>query len=301
MKPEKILITGAAGFTGRHACQYFSDRGFQVIPVVRTMTGSGFESHYNVIKCELTSKNQVMDLIYSNQPDYVLHLAGQNSVDKSWKEPLITFESNVMSTLYLLESIRTLGKNIKVVIAGSALEIDSSKTKSPPHPYSLSKTIQTLLSCSLADLFAMDIVIVNPTNLIGSGQSNGICSIIARQISAMINGVQEKILTINDLSARRDFLDVRDALKAYHILFEKGKAGEKYNIATGVTHSLEEVIVEFSKIAGIQITMQAISRAGNCTDLNLDIAKMKQLGWLPSIPFNESLKDILTFHLEHYQ
>jgi GDP-4-dehydro-6-deoxy-D-mannose reductase len=301
VKPGKMLITGAAGFTGRHACQYFSERGFKVIPVIRTLTGSDFEDFYNVLVCDLNSNSQVKDLIYSNQPDYVLHLAGQNSVDKSWKDPLITFEANVMSTVYLLESIRTLGKNTKVVIVGSSLEIDPAKTKSPPHPYSLSKTIQTLVSCSLADLFDLDIVIANPTNLIGPGPSKGICSIIARQISSMINGQREKIITINDLSARRDFLDVRDALKAYHILFEKGKSGEKYCIATGITHSIEEIVVEFSKIAGIQIAMQSMSPSGNGTELILDISKMNHLGWLPSIPFNESLKDILIYHLAHYE
>jgi GDP-4-dehydro-6-deoxy-D-mannose reductase len=299
MKPSKILITGAAGFTGRHACEHFSRAGFQVIPVVRTKKGSDFETTYNVIECDLTNKTGVMMLLHSFEPDYVLHLAGQNSVDQSWKDPLLTFESNVMSTINLLEAIRKSRKNSKVVIVGSALEMDPAKTNIPQHPYSLTKTIQTLCSRSWAHLFNMDIMIAKPSNLVGPGYSNGICSIIGRQVASMINGDREKVIEINDLSAQRDFLDVRDAVKAYHIILEKGDSGKIYNIASGETRSIEEVVLVFEEISDIEITIQSkLIPFQESIICKIDHSELKELGWKPSIPFNMSLKDVLTFHLQ---
>lgn len=301
MNLPRILITGAAGFTGRQACQFFSEEGYDVIPVVRTKTGSEFESKYRVIPCDLTDKNGVMNLISCFRPDYVLHLAGINAVGQSWNAPIMVIEANVMSTLYLLEAIRNSGKPSKVIIVGSALEIDLTKNNFPPHPYSLSKTVQTLLSQSWANLFNMDIMIARPANLIGPGHSNGICSIIARQIAAMINGNREKVIEVNDLSVRRDFLDVRDAVKAYHILCEKGLSGNVYNIATGVTHSLEEMILVFKDIIGFDITLYSKTSIPETTDSKIDTSTMKKLGWSPTIPFQQSIKDVLTFHLEQYK
>jgi GDP-4-dehydro-6-deoxy-D-mannose reductase len=301
MKASKILITGAAGFTGRHACEHFSKAGFQVIPVVRTKKGSDFELTYNVIECDLTNKTGVMMLLNSYEPDYVLHLAGQNSVEQSWKESLITFESNVMTTINLLEAIRNSGKNSKVIIVGSALEMDLAKANFPQHPYSLSKTIQTLCSRSWAHLFNMDIMIVKPSNLIGPGYSNGICSIIGRQVASMIKGHSEKVIEVNDLSAHRDFLDVRDAVTAYHIILEKGESGNIYDIASGETHSIEEVVLGFGKIADIEITIRSKLPFQERFIFKIDKSELKNLGWKPSIPFNMSLKDVLTFYLQLYK
>lgn len=298
MKPTRIMITGAGGFTGQHACQHFSNAGYQVIPIVRTKKGSDFESKFAVIECDLTSKNDVMDLMSCLQPDYVLHLAGQNAVDQSWKEPLETFESNVMSTLFLLEAIRKSGRASKVVIVGSALEINLQKTNLPPHPYSISKTIQTLCAGSWVHLFNMDIILAKPTNLIGPGFSGGICAIIASQVAAMIKGDREKRIEVNNLSARRDFLDVRDAVRAYQILFEKGISGKEYNIATGVTHSVEDVICCFQKIAGIDIMLHSKINIPDSTDVMVDLSEMKKLGWKPYKPFLVTLQDVLAFHMQ---
>ena len=292
------MITGAGGFTGQHACQHFSDAGYQVIPIVRTKKGSDFESKFAVIECDLTSKNGVMDLMSCLQPDYVLHLAGQNEVGQSWKEPLETFESNVMSTLFLLEAIRRSGRASKVVIVGSALEINLQKTILPPHPYSISKTIQTLCAGSWVHLFNMDIVLAKPTNLIGPGFSSGICSIIASQVASMIKGEREKRIEVNDLSARRDFLDVRDAVRAYQILFEKGISGKEYNIATGVAHSIEDVICCFQKIAGIDIMVRSKIKIPDSTEVKVDTSEMKKLDWRPTKPFLETLQDVLAFHMQ---
>lgn len=298
MNPKKLMITGAAGFTGRHACQHFTEAGFQVIPVIRTRAGSDFEFKQNVVECDLTRKCCVLDMINRFQPDYVLHLAGQNAVDQSWKDPFMTFESNVISTLYLLEAIRKSGNASKVVVVGSALEMDPSNTIFPQHPYSLSKTIQTLCSRSWANLFSMNIMVAKPTNLIGPGYSNGICSIIARQVAAMIKGQRENLIEVNNLSARRDFLDVRDAVKAYHILLENGDSGKIYDIASEVTHSVEEVVLGFQKMADIKITLQSKTTIPESTDINFDTSEMKELGWYPNIPFHVTLQDVLTFHLQ---
>lgn len=114
----KLLITGASGFTGQHACNHFVNAGFAVTAVSRKSFGNG---QVQTELCNLTNKENVSKLIKKVKPDYLLHLAGQNHVGKSWIDPVSSLEANAMLTLYLIEALRQENPACKVVIVGSAL------------------------------------------------------------------------------------------------------------------------------------------------------------------------------------
>ncbi|WP_394514571.1 NAD-dependent epimerase/dehydratase family protein [Priestia aryabhattai] len=289
----KLLITGASGFTGNHACHHFSNAGFEVIAVTRNRS---FNAKIQTEHCDLTNKEDVAKLIKKNKPDYLLHLAGQSHVGKSWIDPVSSLEANFLSTLYLIESLRHENPTCKIIVVGSALQFDLQEISTLKHPYSLSKTLQVLLAQSWAQLYKLPIIIAKPSNLIGPGISNGVCSIFAKKIVKMEKKDVEEVLEVNNLYAQRDFIDVRDAISAYEILFKKGHLGETYNISSGKSHSLADVIECFKSLTNTEF--KVITHAKNEKEEAIKIApfNLNGLGWKPIIPFDVSILDTLNFY-----
>lgn len=294
---NRLLITGASGFTGQHACSHFSQAGFDIIAVTRHNTFSN--NQIQIEHCDLTDRLAVRDLIKKTKPQYLLHLAGQNHVGQSWLDPVASLQGNSMSTAYLMEALRQENASCRIVVVGSALQFDPKNISTLTHPYSLSKTLQVLIAQSWAVLYNMHIVIAKPSNLIGPGFSNGVCSIFARKIVDMEENKIEKVLEVNNLNVQRDFIDVRDAVSAYETLLTKGKPGEIYEIASGKSRSLEEVIDCFKSLAKVEF--ETVSRTDEAKEQQFEIPPLKlaNLGWKPAISFESSLKDILNFYRQN--
>lgn len=290
-----ILITGASGFTGQHACQHFVQLGWHVIAVVR-------KHHFDlkrvkVCKCNVTDKYEVTALISKEQPDFVLHLAGLNSVAASWEDPDQSIEANVLSTLYLLEALRTESPRTRVVVVGSALQHDFIKDGPPPHPYSLSKSMQMVIAESWASLYKVNVILAKPSNLIGPGNSNGVCSVIARKIVQMEEKQQvDGKLYLNDLSIQRDFLDVRDVITAYDLLLHSGEIGKVYEIGSGKSHALEEIVLHMKRLTKINITIEAKENRNNEPKVKMTMKDINALGWTPTRSLHSSLSDTLNYY-----
>ncbi|MFS0670281.1 NAD-dependent epimerase/dehydratase family protein [Peribacillus frigoritolerans] len=292
----KLIITGASGFTGQHACAHFLKSGYDITAVSRKRMN--IEGSIHAECCDLINGNDVYNLIKRTKPKYLLHLAGQSHVGESWSEPVSTLEANTMSTAYLIDAIRKESPDCKIVIVGSALQIDPSSISSIPHPYSLSKTLQVLIAQSWAFLYNMNIIIAKPSNLIGPGVSNGVCSIFAKKIAEMEKKGMEKVLEVENLEVQRDFLDVRDAVRAYDLLLTRGQPGETYDVASGNIRSLGEIIEGFRSVTTDDIKVNSQRNDLIENKVAIDPIKLINLGWKPSIPLESSLMDILTFHRE---
>lgn len=297
-KKKIILITGASGFTGQHACNYFHEKGYKVVGVTRN--SPLLYKDIKIEKCDLTDQNTVIKLIKENNPQFVLHLAGQNHVGDSWVDPVSSFESNVLSTLFLIEAVRKECPSCKIIVVGSALQFDLNNITTLSHPYSLSKSLQVLVARCWAGLYHMNIAIAKPSNLIGPGHSNGVCSIFARKIVDMEKNNSKKILEVNNLNAHRDFIDVRDAVRAYEILLLSGKSNEVYEISSGKSRSIEEVILVMKSLSKVNFKVE--SQTFNQIEKPIEIfpSKISALGWEPTIPLKTSINDILTFHRENF-
>ncbi|MGG0369520.1 NAD-dependent epimerase/dehydratase family protein [Priestia endophytica] len=295
MSPQgNLLITGATGFTGIHACHHFIKRGFNVTAIARKT--ASLPKNVHVEYCELTNKQEIKSLIQKVRPQYVLHLAGQNHVGQSWDDPLASLESNSLATAYLLEAIRQDAPSCKSVIVGSALQFDLTQLSTLSHPYSLSKTLQVLIAQSWASLYHMDIVIAKPSNLIGPGLSNGVCSILAQRIVEMEENQADKVLEVNNLYDRRDFLDVRDAVRAYETLLIKGTPKETYEVTSGKSKSLNEVTETFKALTAVDFEIKSKSNEKLEPFIEMKPLELNNLGWEQEISFSSSLKDILDFY-----
>ncbi|MDM5371626.1 NAD-dependent epimerase/dehydratase family protein [Bacillus bombysepticus] len=292
-KNASLLITGANGFTGRHACHYFLQQGFHVIPMFQNRAYG--EKIRNGITCNLTNKSEVIKVMKQIKPDYVLHLAGRNSVIESWTAALEYIEVNVIGTLYLLEAIKQEASHCRTLVIGSALQADSMNEIKISNPYSLSKTMQVIIAEAWGGLMDSNIIIAKPSNLIGPGESNGICSILAKKMIDIESGRSKAIIEVNSLKDSRDFLDVRDAIKAYHVLLRDGINGKQYNIGSGVKRSLLNVLEQYKELTQLNFFIEETEKSGSDSNESLAIEEIKRLGWIPEIEFHQSLKDVLEY------
>lgn len=298
MVNRKILITGAGGFTGWHACQYFLNNGYHVVGLVRKKRFNKDLPNYKEWECDLTDEFSVYDTIKAIKPDYILHTAGKNDVKESWEKPAEYVTVNVLATVHLLEAVRKVKNNGKILVIGSALEFDPSGLLN--HPYGLTKTFQSLVAKSWQTLFHLPIMIAKPTNLIGPGPSNGFCSLIAEKIALAEKDCLAEPVLIDDSTQERDFLDVRDAVRAYELILLKGKIGEVYPIGTGCYRTLKNVIDSFQSLTTVPVPVHMkVNKHDSGTDKaqgKMDLTNIRALDWHPGYPFLSSLNDILTYY-----
>ncbi|XXM71199.1 NAD-dependent epimerase/dehydratase family protein [Lysinibacillus sphaericus] len=284
---KKIFITGSTGFTGLHACSYFLEKGYDVYGGVR-----GKRHPLKSVKSidySLTNLEELEEVMEAINPDFILHLAAQNHTGRSWEDPPSTFHANVFGTFYLLESIRNRAPHAVTLVTGSMIEYNPCISELHSHPYGLSKYLQAVLSSGWSKLFQLDIRIARPSNLIGPGPSNGLCSLLAR---ACLN--PDKTFHIDNILDRRDFLDVRDAVKAYETILLAGISGETYDIATGNEQTFLKAASTLKSITGSGLTFSTDEFYHPHRE-KIDNSKISSLGWEPSISFEKSLEDIVEY------
>ena len=151
-------------------------------------------------------------------------------------------------------------------------------------------------------LYKLQIIIANPSNLIGPGPSGGVCTIFARKIVQMEENKIDKVLEVNNLLATRDFLDVRDAVRAYEVLLNKGEPGKGYEIASGKKYSLEDIIATFKNLTDIDFKVQSLCNDVDHTVKEIVPIELLNLGWSPNFEIEKSLTDTLNYfrNKEHF-
>lgn len=300
------MITGAAGFTGRHAVNYFAAKGKEVIAVIRkpilaeaSLSASPvFPVGVRVYICDLGDRKAVAEMMETLAPDDVLHLAGKNSVPESWQNPLLYMETNVMATLYLLEALR-LRPSSRILVVGSRLKYRIG-AELPPHPYSLSKTLEELVSLAWRTLFKQQVILAEPCNLMGPGPSTGFCSLLAGHIVRSEQGEQQASFKVSSRSALRDFLDVRDAVRAYEYILSKGENGTIYRIESGTQRMLGEIAEWMLKQSPVVVPMEWGNTLSEKPVIEAETPCSPEeaatsLGWRAEIPFEQSLSDIMDY------
>jgi nucleoside-diphosphate-sugar epimerase len=295
MKTGKVMITGASGFTGRHACRCFTDKGWEVAAVVSPRSDAVTElAAAQVIRCDLTDGEAAAKLCRETKPDVMLHLAGRNAVDFSWRQPALTLSANLMSTVHLLEGTRAEGVS-RVLVVGSMLQNEPADLPRSSHPYAFSKTLQVTAARAWRHWYGLPIVIVEPSNLIGPGGSGGLCGRISQWAALMEDERNKEGLEpffLSSLQETRDFLDVRDAVTAYERLLSEETPDEVYALESGIFRTLEDVKNAFDAASKTNLPWR-IGQSGASSPTPRDSAPMRQLGWQPSIPFYNSIRDTL--------
>lgn len=250
------------------------------------------------------------DLVRKSKPDYVFHLAALTSPSESFSNPSLTITNNTTAQVNLLEAIRKSNSNAAILIISSAdvyglvdkkdLPIDEETPLMPVNPYAVSKLTQDFLGLQYFLSYGMKVVRVRPFNHIGPRQSpHFVVSSFAKQIAEIEKGGKEKVINVGNLSSKRDFTDVRDVVAAYLLALEKGKSGDVYNIGSGTSYKISEILDKLISLSADNIKAEVnrdLIRVKDEPELLCDRTKFtNQTGWKPSIDIETTLKDTLDY------
>ena len=309
----KALITGISGFVGSHLAEYLlTNAGWQV-------AGTVFGPYNNIADlcgqlelypAELSRLDVVTFILEQAQPDVIFHLAAQPLVSAARRDPWGTLETNIRLQLNILEGVVRVKPNCRVLVVGSSeeyglvspddLPVDEDTPLRPLNTYATSKVTQDLLGLQYFLTYGLHVVRIRPFNHIGPRQRVGfVAPDFASQIAAAELGLQPPVIEVGDLTARRDFSDVRDVVRAYVMLVTQGEPGQVYNVGSGESHSIQELLDTLLSMSPAAIEVRPDPerlRPSEVPDIVCDAGRTRErTGWQTTIPFRQSLEDILDY------
>lgn len=310
---QRVLITGISGFAGSHLADLLVAENYQVTGIVRKSQNPNIahlEKKILLIQADISRKDEVTKILKETKPDVIFHLAAYSVPRLSFNAVWETFEANVKPETNILKSIVEIGIKPKLIIVGSSeeyglvsknmLPISEGTTLSPSSPYAVSKVAQDFLGYVYFKAYDLPIIRLRPFNHIGPRQDESIAtSSFAAQIARIEIGKKPPKIIVGNLKARRDFTDVRDIVRAYLLAAQKAKVGEVYNIGSGQSYSLEEILGMLISLAKIKVKVEVDSRLLRPADIPkmvCDARKFqKDTGWKRKYSIKETLKDILDY------
>ncbi len=313
----RILITGFSGFVSHHFLDFLeaNEKNVTVLGTDKNIPSFDFSGYKNLSvqfrEANLLDKEVVKSLVNNFKPQYLLHLASFSSVGSSWQQPVESFNNNLNIFLNLIDEMRLNKIQCRVLSIGSSeefgnvtskeLPLTEEKELKPVSPYAVARVSQEMLSKIYTDGYGLDIVLTRSFNHIGPGQKDiFVVSSFVKQLVAMAKGENNlRKLVTGDVSIVRDFVDVRDVVRAYYLLLMKGKKGNVYNICSGHGISLSDIIKKICAQLNIDVDISVDQSRIRPMDNKIIIgsnAKIKEeLGWQPSISIDESLRDIIAY------
>jgi GDP-4-dehydro-6-deoxy-D-mannose reductase len=306
----RALITGVGGFAGSHLSDYLLNQtDWQVSGcVLPGWDCSRLDRRVACVELNLRDRPAVRAMLGDSAPDVIFHLAAQSFVPVSWDDPWDTLENNIRAQANLLDGLIKLGASPRVLVVGSNeeyglvrpedLPLREDSPLRPNNPYAVSKVAQDLLGLSYFLSHRLPVLRVRPFNHIGPRQGESfVVSSFAKQIAMIETGQQEPVIHVGNLSARRDFTDVRDVVRAYYRVVTQGQPGEVYNIGSGRSRSIQgilDILVSLGRVAVRVEQDLARMRPSDTPEIRCDASKLQAVtGWEPTIPLEQSLRDVL--------
>lgn len=311
---KKAFITGIAGFVGSHLAELLLSRGYEVYGLLRARTKTEYiEPIINKLHlddADILDTHSLYATISRIKPDYIFHLAAQSYVPTSWVSPSVTLEANIVGSANVFEAVRQVGIDPVIQIACSSeeyglvhpdeLPIKETNPLRPLSPYAVSKLAMDYLGYQYFQSYKIRIVRTRGFNHTGPRRGDTFAeSNFAKQIALIEKGKQEPVIHVGNLEASRDYTDVRDMVKGYLVAVEKCEPGEVYNICSGHTIKIGDMLkllLTFSKVKVEVKEDPARMRPSDVPVLLGDNTKFVQrTGWKPSIPFEKTMEDLLNY------
>jgi GDP-4-dehydro-6-deoxy-D-mannose reductase len=313
----RILITGVSGFAGRHLAEATRAHypGAEVFGTIRRIeSASHLDRSVQPLQCDLAAGGPALvEMLRAARPDRIFHLAGYAAVGRSFKEPDAAWDNNLLATRRLYGAVAAWGGHPRILFVGSGLvygdgdpsrPLDEDSPLHPLSPYAASKAAADLLSYQVGRETGLEILRARPFNHIGPGQSPEFAlASFARQLALIERDRQAPVLEVGDLSPRRDLADVRDVAAAYLALMDRGRPGDAYNIASGESRSIGDVLERLTALSGCKVELRRradLARSADPSLVTADAGKLRrETGWRPRFQLDQTLRDLLTYWRGH--
>ena len=311
----RALITGITGFAGSFLAEYCLARsGVEVTGLVRDRARLGhaasFAVRIHLAQADLRDAAAVDRAIAETQPEVVFHLAGQAFVPQAFADPVGTLLDNAVGQLHVIQALLRHAPQARLLSVGSATEygpvrpeenpISEAVPLRPTDPYAVSKVTQDLQAYQYFVSHRLQAVRVRPFNHIGPRQNEAfVASRFAREIARIEAGLEAPELRVGDLSAVRDFTDVRDMVRAYFLATTQGEPGMVYNIGSGQGRRVEEILAVLAGFSRVHFAVRQdpdLLRPSDVPAMVCDASRLHaKCGWEPQIPLERTLRDLLEY------
>ncbi|MEL7061645.1 MAG: GDP-mannose 4,6-dehydratase [Acidobacteriota bacterium] len=312
----KALITGVTGFAGSHLAEYLLAHR----PDVEVFGTRRWRSPMNnlprgaegvtLVETDLRDYVSVHRTLADVRPDWIFHLAAQSFVPTSWSAPSETLDTNIVGQTHIFEAVRALGLDPTIQIACSSEEyglvhpdetpITEENPLRPLSPYAVSKVGQDFLGYQYFMSYGLKVIRTRGFNHTGPRRGEVfVASNFAKQLVEIEAGLKEPVIHVGNLTAVRDFTDVRDMVRAYVLAVEKAEPGEVYNIATGHGITIQELLDRLIALAGVEVEVREDPERMRPSDVEIligDASKFRaDTGWEPQIELETTLRDIVEY------
>ena len=314
----KILITGFSGFVAQHFVNYLFESGenhevvgIDIIPPSFEISKYASKLDIKFMLVNLTNMVELNKVFESFIPEYILHLASYSSVSFSWDNPSESFINNSYIFLNLIQSIREFNPQCRVLSVGSSEEYGNVSSEdiplleehslNPISPYAVARVAQEQLSKVFVEAYGMNIVLTRSFNHIGPYQrlDFSVPSFISRILDIRLRNESKGVIETGDVSIVRDFVDVRDVVRAYYLLLLHGNKGEVYNVCSGHGVKLLDLIRMIAEVVGVEVDPVVDNKLVRPNDNMVIVGSpckiKKELGWNPTISLRQSIVDMVTY------
>ncbi len=309
----RCLITGCEGFVGSHLADLLVGNEHEIYGTVYgdTTNIEHLKERITLMNIDMNDSERVNEILRESEPEYIFHLAAQSFVTTSWENPKLTMCTNIFGTQNLLEGTRKMKIDPVIEIASSSavygprnkdeLPIKEETDFRSTSFYSVSKVGEEMLGYLYAEVYGMRVIRVRPFNMTGPRKTDDACSDFTKGLVEIEKGFKE-VLEIGNTDTVRDVTDGRDAVKALLMLAEKGVAGKVYNLCSGKSYAMADILKSAISLSGLENvkTKQVPAKMRPYDDPMYlgNNSKLRKLGWAPTTPMEKTLSDLLSYWRE---
>jgi GDP-4-dehydro-6-deoxy-D-mannose reductase len=299
---KTILITGCEGFAGSYLCKILQEALYKVYGTCRPLTATMRDE---CIPLDILNHAMAKDVLMNYKPDIIMHLAAITSVGKSLRDPLRTYNTNVLGTVNLIEACRGYDRNVRFIhFSSSEVYGGGEKCKETDdivlrNPIAVSKYAAELV-VQHTSIPQLEYVVLRPFSHTGPGHSEDyVLPSIAKQIAEIEQNKRPPLLELGNLDVVREFNNISDIVIAYRYAIEKCAPGELYNISSGKGHSVTDALAVFRRLSKVDFEVKTVPAKVRKDDIKILVGDGKKFtsctGWKPQIPFKKTIEDLLNF------